>query len=328
MLGLYCTMDTRLCFAAAPLPVRAASRYLAVPLVSHSSSNLQCRPRRSRARIVSLGAAPASPSPADGGENERSEAVESMDPVNPVDPVDPVEAQQGDDAPSRKSADSGHPASSAENGVEDILNSPAFLKKKLEVLQKELAEARGTLDAAHDKVDHEKSQYIRLAADFENYRRRSSQDLRSQDAKSTARVCKEILAVLDNFERATKAVNAETEREKAIDGSYQAINKQLLDALVKLNVSPLEALGEPFNPEIHEAIQYTSSNEYSEGFVSTQLQRGYTIGETLIRPAVVVVSQGPGPEVKEGESLNAASSDGKDSKETSASAEAKTDGKN
>lgn len=184
----------------------------------------------------------------------------------------------------------------AEVGAEDILSSPAFLKKKLEVIQKELEEARTAVATAEDALDEEKAQYVRLAADFENYRRRSSQDLRAQDSKSTARVCREILTVLDNFERATQAVQPETEKEKSINSSYQAINKQLLDALVKLNVTPLETVGETFDPEFHDAIQNTESKEYADGIVCAQFQRGYTIGDVLIRPAMVAVSQGPGPE--------------------------------
>lgn len=294
-------MDSSLGFVAVPLTLRSL-QYSKTPFAVQQSSRWSCRTRRSRARILALGAAPAPPSPSNGDEKDGSEAIDSMEPVNPVDPVDPAQVAEDSPAHGNGASSANRGKDSADVGVEDILSSPAFLKKKMEVLQKELAEANTALDAASDKVEYEKNQYIRLAADFENYRRRSSQDLRSQDVKSTAKVCKEILAVLDNFERATKAVNAETDREKAIDSSYQVINKQLLDALVKLNVTPVEALGEPFNPEIHEAIQYTSSDEYPEGIISAQCQRGYAIGEALVRPAVVIVSQGPGPEIAEGDS--------------------------
>jgi molecular chaperone GrpE len=186
-----------------------------------------------------------------------------------------------------------------EMGAEDILSSPVFLKKKLEVVQRELVDARNAASAAEDAVAAEKDVYVRLAADFENYRRRSSKDLQTQDAKSTAKVCKEILGVLDNFERAISAVSPTTDKEISINSSYLAINKQLLDALVKLNVTPIEAVGEPFNPELHDAVNNTESDEYSEGVVCMQYQRGYAIEDNLIRPAMVVVSTGPGPSTDE-----------------------------
>jgi molecular chaperone GrpE len=242
------------------------------------------RPRhsapRTPARVVALGAAPG--------------------PQQPPTPDDGA----GDSAPSRDPAAAAAAAAGAaangETTAEDILSSPAFLKKKLEVVLSELAEAKAAAEAAEEALASEKDTFVRLAADFENYRRRTSQDLRAQDAKATARVCKEILGVLDNFERAIAAVTPETDRESSIHGSYLAINKQLLDALVKLNVTPVESVGQVFDPEVHEGIQSSESNDHPDGVVCAQFQRGYVIGETLIRPAIVAVSSGPGPDVPAG----------------------------
>lgn len=245
--------------------------------ISGAPTRLPCARRRvtSRARIVALGAAP--PPPPKDPEGEEGEAV------------DKTEApEQGIDAAEEVTAD-------------DILSSPAFLKKKLEIVQKELIEAKAQLENDTEAVQAEKERYVRLAADYENYRRRSMEDLRKQDAKSTAKVCKEILGVLDNFERAIQQVNAETDREKSISSSYQAINKQLVEAITKLKVEPINAVGEVFDPEQHEAIQKMESTEYAEDVVCAQFQRGYKIGDTLIRAAIVGVSEGPGPEVVDNE---------------------------
>jgi molecular chaperone GrpE len=237
--------------------------------------------RRAPARVVALGAAPGPQQPPTSDDGA------------------------GDGAPSRDAAaapaaaDAGA-ASNGETTAEDILSSPAFLKKKLEVVMSELAEAKAAAEAAEDALASEKDTFVRLAADFENYRRRTSQDLRAQDAKATARVCKEILGVLDNFERAIAAVTPETDRESSIHGSYLAINKELLDALVRLNVTPVESVGQVFDPEVHEGIQSAESNDHPDGVVCAQFQRGYVIGETLIRPAIVAVSSGPGPDVPAG----------------------------
>lgn len=239
--------------------------------------------RSSRARIFALGAAPTPPPKDPEGDKEDKE--DAPDATNAGESVEDTEEMTAD----------------------DILSSPAFLKKKLEIVQKELIEAKAKVEEDSDAVKAEKEKYLRLAADYENYRRRSMDDLRKQDAKSTAKVCKSILDVLDNFERATKTVDAQTEREKVISSSYQAINKQLLDALVKLKVEPIDAVGQVFDPEFHEAIQRIESKEYEEDVVCAQFQRGYKIGETLIRAAIVGVSSGPGPEgTKDTESGNGA----------------------
>lgn len=248
------------------------------------------QPKRvSRARIVALGAAPPPPSSKEPGEGSDA-------PDESPDPAGKSKKEEGSKQSGDADVDADVPASSEEVSAEDILNSPAFLKRKLEVVQKELADAKSKVDKADEAVDEEKQNYVRLAADFENYRRRSFEDLRQQDAKSTAKVCKQILSVLDNFERALSAVEPASEREQTIVKSYEAINRQLLDALIKLKVEPIDAVGQVFDPEVHEAIQRLESNEYGEDVVCQQYSRGYKIGSILIRAAIVGVSVGPGPE--------------------------------
>lgn len=234
------------------------------------------------ARILALGAAPAPPSPDPDADAEAAAAEQP-------------------EAPAAEGAEEEAPAASEEVTADDILNSPSFLKKKLEIVQKELIEARDAAAKAEDAVKDEKSSYVRLVADFENYRRRSAEDMRKLETKSTAKVCKAILEVLDNFDRADAAVKAESDKEKSIQASYASINRQLVEALVKLKVEPIECVGMPFDPEMHEAILRQESTEYAENIVSAQFSKGYVIEDSLIRAAVVAVSAGPGPEVPESE---------------------------
>lgn len=254
-------------FASSPIPLAQSSCSFAGAVSDMRCSRITAAKRQSRARIFALGATPPPPPQEPEDESGESEAAS------------PAEDQ-----------------SIEEVTADDILNSPSFLKKKLEIVQKELIEAKAKLEDDTEAVKEEKDRYVRLTADFENFRRRSFADLRKQDAKSTAKVCKEILTVLDNFERASTAVTAETDQEKAIVSSYQAINRQLLDALIKLKVEPIDAVGQTFDPEFHEAIQKAGSEEYKEDVICQQFQRGYKIEEVLIRPAIVAVSEGPGPE--------------------------------
>lgn len=241
---------------------------------------LRCSPRRQSARIVSLGAAPAPPPPP-SSDDQTSESA-------------PEEVLSDDQAPAPADAD-------ADGGIDevtadDILNSPTFLKKKVELLQKELDTLRNGTDESETQLKEEQSRYVRLAADFDNYRRRSVEDLRKAEGKAVAKVCKEILSVLDNFERAKDSVDATTDNEISIFNSFQSINKQLLDALTKLKVEPIDnCVGTWFDPELHEAISRLDSDEYHEDIICQQFARGYKIEDTLIRAAVVGVSVGPGP---------------------------------
>lgn len=275
------TTDAVFGFVAVPLAVVPSSRFVAARPLCPRAVNFAPK-RTQRARFVALGPAPTPQDP-DAGDPESVERVENEDGAEPE-----------------------------ETTADDILNSPSFLKKKLEIVQKELIEARRALDEDKDTASTEKDRYVRLAADFENFRRRSAADLHRQEAKSVAKVCKEILSVLDNFERAIEAVVVETDREKVIHDSYQAINKQLLESLTKLKVEAIDAIGQSFDPEIHDAIQQLESADHAEGLVCAQYQRGYMIGDSLIRAAIVGVSQGPGPE---NGATNGATKEGEEEKE-------------
>jgi molecular chaperone GrpE len=112
---------------------------------------------------------------------------------------------------------------------------------------------------------------------------------------ATADMVKELLSILDNFERASGAIKTETDREKSINDSYQSVGKEMLKVLNKLGVEPIEPLGQDFDPNLHNAIQQVESTEYAEGVICQAMQRGYQIGGRVVRPAIVVVSAGPGP---------------------------------
>lgn len=193
------------------------------------------------------------------------------------------------------------------------LDSKEFLQRKVDVLEKELQEANARVaelegDAAaaeplvakgimkstktKDLVDT----YFRLAADFDNFRKRAESNLVQSKQTATAEIVKEMLTVLDNFERAAAAVKTETDREETINNSYQSVGKEMLKALTKLGVEAIEPLGQVFDPNVHMAIQQAESKEYPEGVVSQGLQRGYKIGNRVVRAALCVVSSGPGPE--------------------------------
>ena len=140
------------------------------------------------------------------------------------------------------------------------------------------------------QLQEKEQQYTRFYADFENYRRRSQREKDDLQTNIKADVLKEVLTVMDNFERAKSQIQIETEREEAINDSYQAVYRQFLMTLEKLGVTPIEAQGKPFDPVFHEAVMQTASDEHTEETVLAEFQRGYVIGDKVLRHAVVKVA--------------------------------------
>ena len=100
----------------------------------------------------------------------------------------------------------------------------------------------------------------------------------------------ELLPVIDNFERARTQLKAETEEAVNIHKSYQGIYKQLVECLKRIGVVPMRAKGNEFDPMLHEAVMREPSNEFEDGVVIEELQRGYLLGERVLRHAMVKVA--------------------------------------
>lgn len=156
--------------------------------------------------------------------------------------------------------------------------------------QQENANLKQLLDDKSQQADLAKAQYARLAADFENFRRRTAKETENLEVQAKKNVITELLPVIDNFERARTQLKPETEGEKAIHSSYQGVYKTLVDCLKKMGVSAMRPEGQEFDPNYHEAMLREATNDYPEGTVIEQLMRGYTIGETILRHAMVKVA--------------------------------------
>ncbi len=133
------------------------------------------------------------------------------------------------------------------------------------------------------------NQYLRLAADFDNYRKRQAQE-REALLKYGAQECmKKIIEVVDNFDRAMQSVENIDNVEKMKE-TFFVLNKQLMDSLSKLGLEQIKSVGEKFDPNIHEAIMQTQTEEYPEETIIKELQKGYKLGDKVIRPALVDVA--------------------------------------
>ena len=180
-------------------------------------------------------------------------------------------------------AGSGDPAAAAV--PQEPPTSPA---QQVQELEQELASLR----AQHESLN---GQHMRLAADFDNFRKRQSRDSDDQRLQIICSTLGEILPVLDNFDRARQQLNPQHEEAQSLHRSYQGLYRQLVDVFKQLGVSPMRVEGEPFDPMLHEAVLREPSDQHQEDVVIEELQRGYHLNGRVLRHALVKVSMGPGP---------------------------------
>lgn len=195
---------------------------------------------------------------------------------------------ESNDVPATPDVDAGTPIDPV---VEETpsLDTEIDPANRLQQLEQEL----NSLKQEHEAVQ---SQYMRIAADFDNFRKRQARD---QDDLRQQLVCStltEILPVVDNFERARQQLNPEGEEAQALHRSYQGLYKQLVDVLKQQGVARMEVVGQEFDPTLHEAVLREENQEHAEDIVCEELQRGYHRDGRVLRHAMVKVSMGPGPE--------------------------------
>jgi molecular chaperone GrpE len=130
---------------------------------------------------------------------------------------------------------------------------------------------------------------LRATAEFDNYRKRTERERRETSERVTASVLEEVLPVVDDFERALRA-DAGTSAETLRTG-VEIIYKQFQDMLARRGVTAIDAVGERFDPHVHQAVAYDESPGHRDGEVVEELRRGYRLGDRLLRPAMVRVAK-------------------------------------
>lgn len=191
-------------------------------------------------------------------EIENEETVESKIEEEPPTEEDKCETDDG------KEEDS-----SSNKEEEELKNQVAKLEKQLEEIE---------------------NRYLRLHADFENYRRRSKLDFEAAQKYRAQTLVSDILPVLDNFERALK-VETKSEETKSVLQGMEMIYKSLLEALKKEGVEPIEAVGKEFDPQYHQAVMQVNEEGYGSNIVVEEFQKGYILKDRVIRPSMVKVNQ-------------------------------------
>jgi molecular chaperone GrpE len=151
------------------------------------------------------------------------------------------------------------------------------------------------LEAALAKAEQEKKEnwdkYLRAVADLENYRKRGKRDLDDAKADTKTRVLKEMLPVVDNLERAVEHADKQGDAAAAMVDGIRLVLRQFQTAFERVDVTPVDAAGQPFDPNLHEAISQIETSDAPPGTVVQVLQRGYRLGDRLLRPALVVVAK-------------------------------------
>ena len=150
----------------------------------------------------------------------------------------------------------------------------------------EEAEAQAEEKEANPEDEALNERYLRLMADFQNFKRRTEKEKGDIYAFANEKIIGELLNVIDNFERAMASGDAEDNFYKGME----MILKQLLGVIEKAGASEIKALGEDFDPNFHNAIMMEDSTEYESGKVTGVLQKGYVLNNKVIRPAMVKVA--------------------------------------
>ena len=212
----------------------------------------------------------------------------SGDPSTPAqDPaVEGFEAEVPAESTVSMSSDQAQPSSSAPSADNEA-----------RLLQ--LEQEHSSLREEHETL---RSQYMRIAADFDNFRKRQTRDQDDLKVQLTCSTLGAILPVVDNFERARQQLDPQGEEAQGLHRSYQGLYKQLVDVLKQLGVAPMRVVGQSFDPTLHEAVLREPNQEHPEDVVTAELQRGYHLDGRVLRHALVKVSMGPGPDQQSSES--------------------------
>jgi molecular chaperone GrpE len=140
------------------------------------------------------------------------------------------------------------------------------------------------------QVEERTNQCVRIAADFDNFRKRTEREKGEIELRVKRDAIGQLLPVIDSFEMSRTQIKPQTDQEVNIHKSYQGVYKQLVDCLKKIGVSPMRVEGQPFDPNFHDAIMREPTNEHPEGTVIEELRRGYLLGELVLRHALVKVA--------------------------------------
>lgn len=150
-------------------------------------------------------------------------------------------------------------------------------------------ECKDAISELKEEIDKINNQYIRLAADFDNYRKRQMQEREALLKYGAEETLKKMIEALDNIDRAKKSVE-NIDDVNTVKESYDIVFKQIFDILSKMGLETIDTVGKEFDPNLHEAVMQTPTTEQPENTIIAELQKGYKLGDKVLRPSLVNVA--------------------------------------
>lgn len=191
---------------------------------------------------------------------------EEKDSLNTEDTPEETEVSEA----AEETAESGEPEEAVSEETEE--NPVEALEAKVKALE--------------DAAAADKDKYLRLLAEYDNFRKRSVKERLDASADATAKAALEVISVIDNFERAMAAECSDESYKKGVEMIYG----QFTEVIKKLGVEEIDALGKEFDPNLHNAVSQVEDENFGENTVSQVYQKGYKLGDKVIRCAMVVVA--------------------------------------
>ncbi len=217
-------------------------------------------------------------------EDEKSEAVE-----NQKDTEETVCEDTDKDIEQEKENSKEEEKPEAEEGSDEEVNESKENAEEGGIL-KNFKKKDKKLEALENQKKELEDKVMRQMAEFENYRKRTEKEKATMFEMGAKSVIEKMLPVVDNFERGLASVSEEEQTDPIYEG-MNLIYKQLIGELDKLGVKPIEALGQEFNPDLHNAVMQVESEEFEEGIVAQELQKGYMYRDSVVRHSMVAVAQ-------------------------------------
>ncbi len=151
-------------------------------------------------------------------------------------------------------------------------------------------QATDELSELQAKLDESENRYLRLRADFDNFRRRINAENEAKEKYRSQALITELLPALDNFERALN-IEADNDQTKTLLQGMEMVHRSLIEALKKEGVEAIDAVGQEFDPHMHQAVMQTEDEAYGSNVVVEEFQKGYKLKDRVIRPSMVKVNQ-------------------------------------
>ena len=163
-----------------------------------------------------------------------------------------------------------------QTAVENAGNPTESLAQEIEILK--------------NKLDEADNRYLRLQADFDNFRRRTRLEAEANEKYRAQKLITDLLPAMDNFERALK-MEADNEQTKSLMQGMEMVYRSMAEALKKEGVEPIEAVEKEFDPQIHQAVMQDNNENFGSNIVIEEFQKGYLLKDRVIRPSMVKVNQ-------------------------------------